>query len=554
MKRLPMKRLLLLITLLAFLWPSTAIPADPPASKARPVDKGTTATAAEPSIKPATLKIENRPIFTFRGTLLGYTPQQRVEAAEARIKAIIERGAWGTVTTKTFSEGLLIQIGDQWMFVISPGDLDPLAGETSEEAGARAVRNLTTALGEIEESRKAETYLRGFGYTAVATLILLLVLAGIRRSRRWLGTHLAKVVEPRLKTLAIGGFTHHIEGIILFLKGIVGLVSWTLSLLSLYLWLDFSFMQFPYTRPWGEQLQTYMTSGIKAIALTIVNFIPGLVIVAVIFMITRFLARIGRLFFDAVESGRVSVPGIYAETAQPTRRIVTVILWLFSLVMMYPYLPGSDSDAFKGVSVFVGLLLSIGSAGTVNQAVSGLMLMYSRALRVGDYVQIGETVGTVVALGMFSTRIRTPWNEIVSLPNAVIVGTTTKNYSREEETGGALLTTTVTIGYNAPWRQVHAILIEAAHRTEGLLKDPPPHVLQRSLSDYYVEYMLSSRIAVPQTRVAVLDTLHRNIQDVFNAYGVQIMSPHYRSDPAEKVWVPKDKWYEPPAKKDEENR
>ena len=215
-----------------------------------------------------------------------------------------------------------------------------------------------------------------------------------------------------------------------------------------------------------------MTSGIKAIALTIVDFIPGLVIVAVIFMITRFLARIGRLFFDAVESGRVSVPGLYAETAQPTRRIVTVILWLFSLVMMYPYLPGSNSDAFKGVSVFVGLLLSIGSAGTVNQAVSGLMLMYSRALRVGDYVQIGETVGTVVALGMFSTRIRTPWSEIVSLPNAVIVGTTTKNYSREEETGGALLTTTVTIGYNAPWRQVHAMLIEAAHRTEGLLKEP----------------------------------------------------------------------------------
>ena len=327
-----------------------------------------------------------------------------------------------------------------------------------------------------------------------------------------------------------------------------------MSLVSLYLWLTFSFTKFPYSRPWGEQLHNYMTDGIKAILLTVVDFIPGLVIVAVIFLITRFLARIARLFFDAVESGRVSVPGLYAETAQPTRRIVTVILWLFSLVMMYPYLPGSDSNAFKGVSVFVGLLLSIGSAGTVNQAVSGLMLMYSRALRVGDYVQIGETVGTVVALGMFSTRIRTPWSEIVSLPNAVIVGTTTKNYSREEETGGALLTTTVTIGYNAPWRQVHAMLIEAAHRTEGLLKEPPPRVLQRSLSDYYVEYMLGARIAEPQTRIAVLDTLHRNIQDVFNEYGVQIMSPHYMADPAEKVWVPKEKWYEAPAKKDEENR
>ncbi len=294
-----------------------------------------------------------------------------------------------------------------------------------------------------------------------------------------------------------------------------------------------------------------MINGIKAILLAVVDFIPGLLIVAAIFLITRFLSRISRLFFDAVESGRVSVPGLYSETAQPTRRIVTVILWLFAVVMMYPYLPGSDSDAFKGVSVFVGLLLSIGSAGTVNQAVSGLMLMYSRALRVGDYVLIGETEGTVVALGMFSTRIRTPKGEIVSFPNAVIVGTTTKNYSREEETGGVVLTTTVTIGYNAPWRQVHAMLIEAVTLTEGLLQDPPPRVLQRSLADFYVEYMVGARIAEPHKRIAVLDTLHRNIQDVFNEYGVQIMSPHYVADPAEKVWVPKDKWYEAPAEKDE---
>jgi len=546
-----MKRLLLLIILLAFLWPSTAIPADPPArSGAQIAEKGGPAPAGVP---PATLKIQNRPIVTLRGTLLGYTPKQRVEAAEARINAVIERGAWGTLTTKTISEGLLIQIGDQGMFVITTGDLNTLAGETPEEAGARTVRNLTTALREIAESRRAETFLRGAGYTVAATFILLLVLAGIRRSHRWLSTHLAEVVGPRLKALAIGGFTHHIEGIILFLRGLVGLASWALSLFSLYLWLDFSFIQFPYTRPWGEQLHAYMTAGIKAITLTIVNFIPGLVIVAVIFFITRFIARIGRLFFDAVESGRVSVPGIYAETAQPTRRIVTVILWLFSLVMMYPYLPGSESDAFKGVSVFVGLLLSIGSAGTVNQAVSGLMLMYSRALRVGDYVQIGETEGTVVTLGMFSTRIRTPRGEIVSLPNAVIVGTTTKNYSREEETGGVILATTVTIGYNAPWRQIHAMLIEAAVRTPGLLKDPPPYVRQRSLSDFYVEYMLGARIAEPQKRIAVLDTLHRNIQDVFNEYGVQILSPHYEADPAEKVWVPRKNWYEAPAKKDEEN-
>jgi small-conductance mechanosensitive channel len=549
MKRLPMKRLLLLITLLMFLWPTAAIPAEQVPAKAKTEEK-----AGDPALSPATLKIQNRPIVTMRGTMLGYTPKQRVEAAEARIQLLIERGETHPVSAVSRPEGMMVRIGDKGVFVVTPADINEPAGESLDEVSNRTVQNLTQALKEVDEATHGELLLRAIGLAVAAAVILVLALAAIRRVHRWLSAHLADVVGPRLKTLAIGGFTQHIEGIILFIRGVVGLTAWFLVIVSLYLWLTFSLTKFPYSRPWGEQLHNYMIDGIKAILLTVVDFIPGLVIVAVIFLITRFLARLARLFFDAIESGHVTVPGLYAETAQPTRRIVTVILWLFSLVMMYPYLPGSDSNAFKGVSVFVGLLLSIGSAGTVNQAVSGLMLMYSRALRVGDYVQIGETVGTVVALGMFSTRIRTPWSEIVSLPNAVIVGTTTKNYSREEETGGALLTTTVTIGYNAPWRQVHAMLIEAAGRTEGLLKEPPPLVLQRSLSDYYVEYMLGTRIAEPQTRIAVLDVLHRNIQDVFNEYGVQIMSPHYMADPAEKVWVPKENWYEAPAKKDKESR
>ena len=551
-----MKRAFLcILCLMFFLLPMATFAREAPSSEAKPVEKITAAAkAGDPALSPATLKIQNRPIVTMRGTMLGYTPKQRVEAAEARIQLLIERGETHPVSAVARPEGMMVRIGDKGVFVVTPADINEPAGESLDEVSNRTVQNLTQALKEVDEATHGELLLRAIGLAVAAAVILVLALAAIRRVHRWLSAHLVDVVGPRLKTLAIGGFTQHIEGILLFIRGVVGLTAWALAVVSLYLWLTFSLTKFPYSRPWGEQLDNYMINGIKAILLTVVDFIPGLVIVAVIYLITRFLTRLARLFFDAIESGHVTVPGLYAETAQPTRRIVTVILWLFSLVMMYPYLPGSDSNAFKGVSVFVGLLLSIGSAGTVNQAVSGLMLMYSRALKVGDYVQIGETVGTVVALGMFSTRIRTPWSEIVSLPNAVIVGTTTKNYSREEETGGALLTTTVTIGYNAPWRQVHAMLIEAAGRTEGLLKEPPPLVLQRSLSDYYVEYMLGTRIAEPQTRIAVLDVLHRNIQDVFNEYGVQIMSPHYMADPAEKVWVPKEKWYESPAKKGEENR
>jgi len=252
-----MKRLILLLIALAFLWPAAVVPAEQPAPR------GKTEKAVDPALAPATLKIQNRPIVTLRGTLLGYAPKQRAEAAESRIGTAIERGIWGPVTTRTIPEGLLVQIGEQGMFVLTPGDLNALVGETTEEAGSRTVRNLTTALREVEESRRTETFLRGAAYTAAATVVLILAIAGILRTRRWLRIHLADVAEPRLKALAIGGFTQHIEGIILFLKGLIGLTAWVLAFFSLYLWLDFSFMQFPYTRPWGEHLHDYMT-GLRA--------------------------------------------------------------------------------------------------------------------------------------------------------------------------------------------------------------------------------------------------------------------------------------------------
>jgi small-conductance mechanosensitive channel len=551
-KRSNVQSAVAIIILLAFLWPAAASAKEAPAQKAAPAAE-TRARTVE-GIPPATLKIQNRTIIVLRGTLLGYTPKQRVDGAEARINAVIEKGGVESVTTHLISEGIQIQINGQVMVTVTPGDVNTLAGETLEDVSERAARNLTKAIEEINETRRAEVILRATGYAVAATVVFVLILLLIRRVFYGLDSRLDKVVGPRVRLLAIRGFTQHIDLLLTSTHGLLKVLAWIAAMFSTYLWITFVFQLFPYTRPWGEGLRDYLLTGFKSILLAFQDFIPGLIVVTVIVIITRFLARLAGLFFDAVERGRVKVPGLFPDTAMPTRRITAVVLWIFAFVMMYPYLPGSDSDAFKGTSVFVGLLISLGATGIVNQAMSGMMLMYARALRTGDYVQIGETVGTVVALGMFSTRIRTPWNEIVSLPNAFIVGTTTKNYSREEETGGALLTTTVTIGYNAPWRQVHAMLTEAADRTEGLLKEPPPLVLQRSLSDYYVEYMLGVRIAKPQTRIAVLDELHRNIQDVFNEYGVQIMSPHYMADPAEKVWVPKENWYEAPAKKDGENR
>lgn len=252
------------------------------------------------------------------------------------------------------------------------------------------------------------------------------------------------------------------------------------------------------------------------------------------------------MVFAAVEAGRVSVRGIYPETAGVTRRLVIAALWLLAIVLAYPHIPGSNSMAFKGLSVFVGAVLSLGSTGVVNQAMSGLMLTYSRALRVDDFVRVGDVEGTVLDVGILSTKIRTIAREEVTVPNAVVISRETVNFTRYADEGVAL-NTTVTIGYDTPWRQVEALLVEAAARTEGLREEPAPFVLQTGLSDYYPEYRLMAVIDEPATRGKVLSTLHANIQDLFNEYGVQIMSPHYRADPPEPLLVPPDRRSPPPA-------
>jgi small-conductance mechanosensitive channel len=223
---------------------------------------------------------------------------------------------------------------------------------------------------------------------------------------------------------------------------------------------------------------------------------------------------------------------------------------MFALAMAYPYLPGSRSDAFKGISVLIGLMISLGGTSVVAQAGSGLILMYTGTYHKGDYVRIGEHEGTIVEIGTFTTRMRTGLGEEIVLPNAMVVGATTKNYSRAAPGTMFVLDTTVTIGYDTPWRQVEAMLIEAAGRTPGIVATPAPRVFQTALGDFYVEYRLVTLASPvdPRPRAEMLSGLHRNVQDVFNEYGVQIMSPHYMLDPPTAKVVPPANWYPAPAR------
>ena len=325
------------------------------------------------------------------------------------------------------------------------------------------------------------------------------------------------------------------------------MVAVLLALALSYSWVTFVLTRFPYTRPWGESLLGLLITELGAIGLAIVRSIPDLFTVAVIFLIARVVVRIAHQLFDAAAEGRVKLPGVYPETAQPTRRLVSALLWVFALVLSYPYLPGSESDAFKGMSVFIGLIISLGSSGVVNQAMSGLTLTYSRAVRLGDFVKIGDVQGTVTHLGSLSTKIETDVNEEVTIPNAVVVSHLITNYSRHSHAEGVLAPVTVTIGYDVPWRQVHALLLRAAERTHGVTRHPAPVLRQTDLRDFYVEYTLLVCLEEPRLRATTLGELRGNIQDVFNEFGVQIMSPNYLADPHTPKVVPREHWYAAPA-------
>jgi small-conductance mechanosensitive channel len=501
------------------------------------------------SVPTDTLFLQGRTIAIFRTPVFGYTPQQRVQDAHQRLERIIASGKADSVNSQRMPRGMLISVSGQGAFFITPGDLDSLSGESLDEVGARTVRSLTQALEEDRQSRSLTHIIRGALFTALATVVLWLLIRLIVLGHRFLSGRIQKIVDARVTKVA----TERLEVVsasrtLATLQRLITLLAWILGVFSAFVWLTFSLRRFPLTRPWGDAMREHSLALLKQFALAIVGTIPDLIALVLIFLFTRLAMRLVRAFFAAIEAHRIELPWLHVDTLLPTRRIVMAMLWVLALVVAYPYLPGSHTDAFKGISVFIGLVLSLGSTGIMNQAMSGLVLMYSRAFRVGDYVRIADTEGMVTSLGMLSTKIRTNKREEVNVPNAVILGTTVKNFSRLAEAQGVIVDTAVTIGYSTPWRQVHAMLIMAAERTPGLRREPPPFVLQAALSDFYVDYRLCAYLEKPETRVRILSLLHANIQDVFNEHGVQIMSPHYESDPAAPVWVPKEKWFESPAK------
>ena len=507
------------------------------------------ASAAEATgpVPDATLRYMNRDIVVLRSDLAGVSPQQRVDRAKRRIEEAEARGLARDTSVLPVSlgtqQGLGIFSGDLLLFTVLPDDVNPEDQRDMPALAATAQRNMDAAFAAFHDQQDPMILGRALLFVALASALAMAAAWAAWRLRGILGVRLQAFAVSRLQG-DFSWFGYLVKVFERLAQIFIGLLLFAIA----YLWLTFALEQFPITQPFGMQLGQFLVDLLARIGTGFVSALPDLVTLLVIVLITRALAQSVHAFFDAMQDGRVQLPGLHTETLGATRRIVIVVIWALGITFCYPYVPGSQSDVFKGLSVLFGFMLTLGSAGVVSQIMSGMTLVYSRALRRGDLVSIGEMTGVVQDVGALSTKILNHYREEITIANAVIVGTSVRNLSRMHGEDGVRIGARITIGYDTPWRQVHAMMELAAARVRGLRKDSPPLVLQRALSDFYVEYEVVAVLEDPFNRLDVLSALHAEIQDEFNTHGVQIMSPNFEAQPEHVVRVPKEDWFKAPAR------
>jgi small-conductance mechanosensitive channel len=306
-------------------------------------------------------------------------------------------------------------------------------------------------------------------------------------------------------------------------------IRWIFYALTLYIALPLIFSIFPFTRSWADDLFNLIWKPFKGIFIAVWEYLPNLFTIIVIYFVMKHVIRFIKYIFSEIENEKLKISGFHSDWAMPTYSIFKFLLYAFMFVLIFPYLPGSDSDIFKGVSVFLGILFSLGSSTAIANMVAGLVITYMRPFKIGDRIKIGDVFGDVEEKTLLVTRVKTPKNEIITIPNSAILSGNTTNYSSEIAYNGLILHTTVTIGYDVPWKDMHNALIDAALRTEYILQDPKPFVLQTSLEDFYVAYQINAYTKEVKKQGIIYSSLHQNIQDVCNERGIEILSPHYRS-------------------------
>ena len=471
-------------------------------------------------------------LFIIQANVGSFSSEERAAAISKRLEKIATNSdiKIESIKLETKEDTTNIIIGNKVVVTLTEDDAQ-VSRKPRQELAQQYLATIKNKLQEYRKERSLEYLIKAAIYTAISTITLIVILIFIGRIFPKIYNLLDSWRETRIPSLRIQNFelvtSTRLTDILIRL---VKLIRWAIVLSLLYIYLPLVFSFFPWTQQLGSNLLNYLVRAVELILDAFFDYLPNLFVIGFIILLTYYIIRFCKLFFTEIEAGDISFPGFYREWAQPTYKLLVFLILALAAVIAFPYLPGSDSPAFRGVSLFLGLLFSLGSTAAIANIVGGVILIYTRAFEVGDRVQIGEAIGDIVEKTLLVTRIRTVKNVVITMPNSTVLTSNVINFSaalRDSNTPPLILHTTITLGYDVPWRKVYQVLIEAAVATQHILTEPAPFVLQTGLNDFYVSYELNAYTDRPLMMAKIYSQLHQNIQDKCNEYDIEILSPHY---------------------------
>lgn len=478
---------------------------------------------------PAAVTLNGKPLFYVRHRALSLMPRERAALISERLVRLARSPLVSPADVHAVEAEMVTDIiaGDTLILTVTDDDARA-EGKTRHELVQSYLDVIRKALEDYHNDYSVQSLIKGAGLTIAATILLALLLLIIKRSypvvrntiESWSGTRIRDLKIQSFEIVSAGRITQVILSAVRWIR-----ILAVFLLVCVYLLSVLSF--FPWTRRFAPLLLHYLTNPLVTAVKAVADYLPNLFFIAVIVVIAYFISRLMKVIIGEIGKGTISIPGFYPEWAEPTYKICRFLVIAFAVTVAFPYLPGSESPAFKGISIFLGVLFSLGSTSAVANVVAGIIITYMRAYHIGDRIKVGDTVGDVVEKNLLITRLRTIKNVDVTIPNSLLLSSHVLNYSSSVQEYGLILNTSVTIGYDTPWRQVHELLISAARRTEHVLELPEPFILQTALNDFYVTYELNAYTDKPNRMANLYSQLHQNIQDTFNEAGVEIMSPHY---------------------------
>ncbi|WP_419800929.1 mechanosensitive ion channel domain-containing protein [Mucilaginibacter sp.] len=481
--------------------------------------------------KPNPVKLLADTLFNIYTRIGSFSTAERAKAISGHINALYNDAFFKPDSLVVMPNEATYDIVYQNNVIMSVAELDALwYNEAPAKLAEQYLIKIKKEIAAEKQKNSLVNWLKRFGYICLIFLGIWLIVRGINYllnySEKFLSVNKEKYFKGiKIRTLQLLSADEHYK----YALRINNIIRLILILLIIYLALPLFFSVFPQTKSIANLLISWILTPAKAVFDGILGFLPNLFTILVIYLATRYLIKFVKYFATEIDQERIRLGGFYKEWAWPTFNIIKVLIYAFMFVIIFPYLPGSKSPAFQGVSVFLGILLSLGSSSAISNVIAGLVITYMRPFKKGDRVKIGEVTGDVIEKTMLVTRIRTIKNEDVTVPNSTVLNTYTINYTVNTNDTGLIVHTTVTIGYDVPWKDMHQALIDAALRVDFILKEPLPFVLQTSLDDFYVSYQINAYTKEAGKQAFIYSQLHQHIQDVCNERGIEIMSPHYNT-------------------------